>query len=103
MIDAAQGRFAWALKLGLFVFFFREPLLERFDALGDIPHDVGNLALAAENDQYDGPDYEPMPDRQTAHGVNLQFHVRRPKAARRCENLGFREHKNKVARAIHND
>src|SRR5208337_2494211 len=70
MIDAAHRLIAGALNLGLFVF-FRQPLLERFDALSDIPHDVGNLALAAENEQHDRPDNEPMPNRQTAHGGNL--------------------------------
>ncbi len=71
MIDGAHRRIAGALHLRLLVF-VGQAFLERFYALCDIPHDVGNLAFAAENDQYDGPDNEPMPDRQTAHDANLR-------------------------------
>jgi hypothetical protein len=59
MIDSAHWRIAWMRNLRLLVF-FREALFERIDALGDIAHDVRNLALAAKNDQHDGPDNEPM-------------------------------------------
>src|SRR5664279_545201 len=72
MIKAAHGGIAGTRNLGLCLL-FRETLLEGFDALGDIPHDVGNLAFAAKHDQNDGSDNDPMPDRQTAHGVNLQM------------------------------
>src|SRR3546814_16716057 len=42
------------------------PLLEAFDALGDIPHHVGEAALA-EQQQDDDADDEPMPEAKTTH------------------------------------
>src|SRR6202040_2214309 len=72
MIDGAHRRIAGALHLGLLVF-FRQAFLERFYALGDIPHDVGNLALPAKHEQHDGPYNEPMPDRQTSHDATLRI------------------------------
>src|SRR5260370_722888 len=46
----------------------RHSLFERFDAFGDIAHDVGNLALAAEQQQRDRAEQHPMPNTEATHG-----------------------------------
>src|ERR1043166_6902632 len=57
---------------GLFgLFLFGQALLERFDALGEVAHDVGNLAAPAEQQQADRKQDDPMPNAQAAHAMIL--------------------------------
>jgi beta-phosphoglucomutase-like phosphatase (HAD superfamily) len=42
-------------------------LLERLDALCDVAHDVGNLALAAEQQQRNREEQHPMPNAEATH------------------------------------
>ena len=77
----------------------RHALLEGFDALGDVAHDVGNLALAAEQQQRDRSEQHPVPDAKATHdrhprlaragptralARNLSAPARQKQARRRC-------------------
>src|SRR5215475_1895871 len=53
----------------------REALLEAFDALGEIAHDVGKLAAPTEQDQHDRCDQQKMPNAQAAHETLLLLPV----------------------------
>ena len=48
-----------------------EALLEAVDALGEVAHQVGNLAAAAEQDQRDRSHQQDMPDAQATHETLL--------------------------------
>src|SRR5262249_9791086 len=48
--------------LGLGFFFFREPFLERLDALGEIAHQLRDLAAPAEQQQAHGQNQNPVPN-----------------------------------------
>ena len=45
-----------------------EAFLERFHALGDVAHDVGDLALAAEQQQRHRAEQHPVPNAEATHG-----------------------------------
>src|SRR5689334_13151558 len=44
-------------------------LLEAFDALGNVAHNRGNLAAAAEHQERDGQKQQPMPNTQATHSL----------------------------------
>src|SRR5215831_4581668 len=48
--------------LGLGFFFFREPFLERLDALGEIAHQLRDLAAPAEQQKAHGQNQNPVPN-----------------------------------------
>src|SRR5271166_6707781 len=77
-----------------------QAFLERFHALGDVAHEVGNLALAAEQQERDRAEQHPMPNAKATHG-RLPI-PRRPTSRRRrttslIANLSARGRKNKLA------
>src|SRR5437868_3863013 len=55
----------------------RQALAEALDALGDIAHQLGNLAPTSEEDHHEGSDDEPMPNREGTHSINLCCNGRR--------------------------
>ena len=59
--------------------------LERFDALGDVAHDVGDLAFAAEQQQRDRREQHPVPNAQATHGVFPHERAVRPLGGRRLQ------------------
>src|SRR5215470_2819603 len=58
-------------RFGLGGLVLRHALLERLDALGDVAHQLGNLA-APEQQQHDGDDDDPVPDTQGTHRYILR-------------------------------
>src|SRR5277367_3476508 len=77
-----------------------QALLERLHALGDVDHEVGNLALAAEQQERNRTEQHPMPNAKATHGRHPI--LRRPGSGRRRihslpANLSARRGKNKLA------
>ena len=62
-------------------------LLEGFDALGDVAHDVGNLAFAAEQQQRHRSEQHPVPNAQTTHGHRPGQSPNAPASRRRAKIL----------------
>src|SRR6185437_39676 len=86
------------MSLGLIV--VRQAFLERFHALGDIAHEVGNLALAAEQQKRDRGEQHPMPNAQATHGLHpIPRRAASTPPARPLfhPNLSARTSKNKLA------
>src|SRR6266849_6879193 len=67
MLDrlARFGSLALARRLVLFL----HALLEGFDALGNVAHQLGDLA-PAEQQKQDGNHHDPVPNAQAAHGIS---------------------------------
>src|SRR5271165_2626872 len=53
---------------GLLLVVVGHALLERFHALGDVAHDVRDLALAAEQQERDRNEQHPVPNAKATHG-----------------------------------
>src|SRR5215510_134888 len=60
MVDRLHGLSLGRLGLGLVL--FREPLLERLDALGKVAHQLGDLAAPAEQQEAHRQNDNPVPD-----------------------------------------
>src|SRR5262249_60310675 len=71
--------------LGLGLFFFREPLLERLDALGEIAHQLRDLAAPTEQQKAYGQNQNPVPN---AHCTNHAQILRIDEARTPVSSLG---------------
>src|SRR5258707_6407208 len=66
--DAALERSGRALRDGGLIIVVRKAFLEGFHALGDVSHQVGNLALASEQEERNRAEQHPMPNAKATHG-----------------------------------
>src|SRR5262249_28177860 len=71
--------------LGLGLFLFRQPFLERLDALGEIAHQLRDLAAPAEQQKAYGQNQNPVP---YAHSTHAQI-LRIDEARTPVSSLGF--------------
>src|SRR5712691_7436842 len=92
MLDrlAGLGSLGLASRLVLFL----HALLEGFDALGNVAHQLGDLAPAAQQKQ-DGNHDDPVPNAQAAHGISSVTAVARGAPAWFPDKLGAEAGKNK--------
>src|SRR3954451_20920520 len=65
MVDAFYWIGLGGLCFSLLI--LRQPFLERFDALGEIAHEVRDLAAPAEQQQTNGQDQNPVPNAHRTH------------------------------------
>jgi len=70
MVDGLHRVGLRRLALGLVI--VRHALLEGLDALGEVTHQVGNLAASTEQQQADGKDNDPVPNAHRTHVLILR-------------------------------
>src|SRR5208282_2408123 len=98
MIDRLHRRIGLRRFGGPFIG-IRHALPEGFDALGDVAHHVRNLAAAAEHQQQDTADDQPMPDTKGTHEtLRAQLRPRPPWDREFSLKLGVEGGKNKLNR-----